>query len=181
MRQHGDSLCCLRLCKYITVTQCMPCARVLSQPHLIPEWHEAFYNRGAWSARIVLLQGVSCSTILNPYYPSKHKTFVLHLCNVGPTSKTLGRRCTNVIQMFCVCWDRNLPCKAKRQYMLTSLVRYCLLALQGSTVWYSRQVLSQKTWHIYQCCFNDGLASLKQHWLNGWSLLRYPIHFPFLS
>ena len=26
------------------------------------------------------------------------------LYNVGPTSKTLGRRCINVIQMFCVCW-----------------------------------------------------------------------------
>ena len=25
-----------------------------------------------------------------------------HLYNVGPTSKTLGRRCINVIQMFCV-------------------------------------------------------------------------------
>ena len=37
---------------------------------------------------------------------SKHKTFVKHLYNVGPTSKTLGRRCINVIQMFCVCWDR---------------------------------------------------------------------------
>ena len=28
-----------------------------------------------------------------------------HLYNVGSTSKTLGRRCTNVIQMFCVCWE----------------------------------------------------------------------------
>ena len=37
--------------------------------------------------------------------PSMHKTFVWHLYNVGPTSKTLGRRCTNVIQMFCVCWE----------------------------------------------------------------------------
>ena len=27
-------------------------------------------------------------------------TFVYHLYNVGPTSKTLGRRCTNVIEMF---------------------------------------------------------------------------------
>ena len=35
---------------------------------------------------------------------SKHKTFVEHFYNVGPTSKTLGRRCTLVIQMFCVCW-----------------------------------------------------------------------------
>ena len=25
-------------------------------------------------------------------------------CNVGLTSKTLGRRCINVIQMSCVCW-----------------------------------------------------------------------------
>ena len=37
--------------------------------------------------------------------PSKHKTVVYHLNNVGPTSKTLGLRCTNVIQMFCVSWD----------------------------------------------------------------------------
>ena len=36
--------------------------------------------------------------------PSKHETFLKHLYNVGPTSKTLGRRCANVIQMFCVCW-----------------------------------------------------------------------------
>ena len=35
--------------------------------------------------------------------PSKHKTFVYHLYNVGTTSKTFGRRCANVIQMFCVC------------------------------------------------------------------------------
>ena len=38
-------------------------------------------------------------------YPSKHKTFVWPLFNVGPTSNTLGRRCTNAIQMFFVCWD----------------------------------------------------------------------------
>ena len=33
--------------------------------------------------------------------PSKHKMY-----NVGPTSKTLVRRCTNVIKMFCVCWEQ---------------------------------------------------------------------------
>ena len=33
----------------------------------------------------------------------EYKTFVYHLYNVGPALKTLGRRCTNVIQMFCVC------------------------------------------------------------------------------
>ena len=29
--------------------------------------------------------------------PSKYETFVCHLYNVGPTSKTLGRRSTNVL------------------------------------------------------------------------------------
>ena len=32
-------------------------------------------------------------------YPSKRKIFVEHLYNVGPTSKTLCRRCTKVVQM----------------------------------------------------------------------------------
>ena len=30
------------------------------------------------------------------------------LCNVGPTSKTLGRRCINAIQMSSVCWAGGL-------------------------------------------------------------------------
>ena len=38
------------------------------------------------------------------FIPIKHKTFVYHLYNVGPTSSTLVRHCTNVIQMLCVCW-----------------------------------------------------------------------------
>ena len=46
---------------------------------------------------------------------SKHKTYVQHLYNVGPTSSTLVRHCINVIQMFCVCWPLPLlllqPCR----------------------------------------------------------------------
>ena len=38
-------------------------------------------------------------------YPSKHKTFLYHLYNVGPTSSTLVRHCINVIQKFCASWD----------------------------------------------------------------------------
>ena len=34
--------------------------------------------------------------------PSKHKTFVQHLYNVGPTSSTLDQQCIKVIQFFCV-------------------------------------------------------------------------------
>ena len=40
-------------------------------------------------------------------HPSKHKTFIYHLYNVGLVSKSLGRRCTNNIQMFCVYWTRD--------------------------------------------------------------------------
>ena len=40
-------------------------------------------------------------------HPSKHKTYIYHLYNVGLVSKTLGRRCTNNIQMFCVYWTRD--------------------------------------------------------------------------
>ena len=32
--------------------------------------------------------------------PSKHKPFVQHLYNVGPTSSTLVQHCINVIQML---------------------------------------------------------------------------------
>ena len=34
------------------------------------------------------------------------KAVVLHLYNVGPTSKTLGPRYINVIQIFCVFWKK---------------------------------------------------------------------------
>ena len=37
--------------------------------------------------------------------PSKNKTFLWHLYNVGPTSSTLVQHCINVIQMFCVDWE----------------------------------------------------------------------------
>ena len=38
-------------------------------------------------------------------WSSKHKTFVYHLHNVGPTSSTLAQHCINVMQMFCVYLD----------------------------------------------------------------------------
>ena len=44
--------------------------------------------------------------LIKYYYIAQHKTFVEHLYKVGPTSapSTLVQNCTNVIQMFCVCW-----------------------------------------------------------------------------
>ena len=41
-------------------------------------------------------------------YPRKHKVFVYHLYNVGPTSSTLVQHRINFIQMLCVGWDRSL-------------------------------------------------------------------------
>ena len=37
-------------------------------------------------------------------HPEKNICITLILYNVGPILKTLGRSCTNVIQMFRVCW-----------------------------------------------------------------------------
>ena len=44
-------------------------------------------------------------------YPSKHKTFVYHLYNAGPTYSTLVQHCIHVIQFFCVTgtWRPLLP------------------------------------------------------------------------
>ena len=36
--------------------------------------------------------------------PSKHTTFIEHLYNAGPTSKTLDQHCINVVQIFVFVW-----------------------------------------------------------------------------
>ena len=38
---------------------------------------------------------------------SRIETFVYQLYKVGPTSKALGRRCINVLQIVSVYWDSN--------------------------------------------------------------------------
>ena len=50
-----------------------------------------------------------CQTLRSSKLPLSHEgftviyiTFVQHVYNVGPTSKTLGQRCTKVLLMFCV-------------------------------------------------------------------------------
>ena len=55
-----------------------------------------------WSQYFIREWWAPCTVHATPckYYPANTK----HLYNVGPTSSTLGRRCINVIQMFCVCW-----------------------------------------------------------------------------
>ena len=47
-------------------------------------------------------------TSFQRHLASKYKTFVKHLYNVGSTSKTLGRRCIDVIQMFVYLIERLL-------------------------------------------------------------------------
>ena len=55
--------------------------------------------------------------------PSKHKTFVQHLYNVGPTSSTLVQHCAIVIQMFCVYWDRSdYPANTKHLYNICTML-----------------------------------------------------------
>ena len=51
----------------------------------------------------------TCLCCGKPAQDSKHKTFVQHLYNVGPSSSTLVQHCTNVVQMLCVNWEDNPP------------------------------------------------------------------------
>ena len=51
------------------------------------------------------------SVVLLVIYPANTK-HCYDITDVGSTSKTLGRRCVNVINMFCICWVYmlNLTC-----------------------------------------------------------------------
>ena len=69
--------------------------------------------------------GTRAGFLLWKVKPSKHKTCVWHLCNVGPTSVTLDRRCMNVIQMFCVYWE------SEYRYLLTYISRHDIFSLHG--------------------------------------------------
>ena len=63
---------------------------------------------------------VVSSKILSEPLPSKHKTFVWL---ARPMSKTLGRRCIKVIQMFCVCWVDSLLKSCTLCCMPCSMIR----------------------------------------------------------
>ena len=50
----------------------------------------------------------ACADDTQIYITRKHKTFVEHLYNVVSMSMKLGRRCTNAMQMICVCWKSSI-------------------------------------------------------------------------
>ena len=95
--------------------------------------------------------------------------------NVGPTSKMLGRRCTNVIQMFCVCWGiRKIYIYIMKVFQRTRDVEHCAavhnvgpIANQRWNVCWGLSLISFES----QCWFNAGPAAddsptLIQHWLS---------------
>ena len=88
--------------------------------------------------------------------PSKHKTFVWHLYNVGPTSSTLVQHCTNVIQMFCVCWPAHLCPGVQQTQDVESTLVY-----RWSTVYDAEPTLNQHwsnacvCWVMY-CSYSTG-------------------------
>ena len=61
------------------------------------------FQKKCW--RLVILYLTIISEELFSGSPANTKHFVSHLYNVGPTSSTLVQHCTNVKQMFCVCWE----------------------------------------------------------------------------
>ena len=61
--------------------------------------------------------------------PSKHKTFAYYLYNVEPTSKPLIRRCTHVIQFFCVCWEYSRPNSAFYIYFMSPSIIHSIFCV----------------------------------------------------
>ena len=58
------------------------------------------------------------------YYTSRNgRQPCMTLCNARPMSKTLGRRCIKVIQMFCVCWVDSLLKSCTLCCMPCSMIR----------------------------------------------------------
>ena len=84
-----------------------------------------------------------------------HQIFIQQWFNIMPMSATMTQYYTGAGSGPVICLSCTLPCKAKRQYLLTCKVsRYCLLALHGGTalirsvtmcVWYffSTHICSQ--------------------------------------
>ena len=78
-----------------------------SEVYYVWQWHERFFQCCSWRSGYHTIYPrckYEYSDIITRSYPANTKHLYNILYNVGPTSKTLGRRCTNVIQMFCVCW-----------------------------------------------------------------------------
>ena len=80
---------------------------------------------------------------------SKRKTFIWHLYNVGPTSKTSGRRCTNIIQMFCVYWKHLTDVSPAMSILLYKPAEFSILALG----WYSSRKSISSFWYLFCSVF----------------------------
>ena len=55
-----------------------------------------------------------------------------HLYNVGPTSSTLVQHCTNVIQIFCVCWD----IMSTNKFIWLIFLLFCRRHSRAGITWY---------------------------------------------
>ena len=98
-------------------------------------------------ANINAVLGVMMSRVLGTGpLPSKHKTFVYYLYNVGPASKTLGRRCINVIQQICVCCG---PVTTYLHGKMLYTCMYILISLFGyGRVYLSLQTVADTPFHV---------------------------------
>ena len=79
------------------------CCLLFAQPGKQGNFHPTSYQ--SWPAVCIISPTLNRSGVNVSSQQTQNIciTFV-HLYNVGPTSSVLGRRCTNSIQMLCVCW-----------------------------------------------------------------------------
>ena len=74
-------------------------------------------------------------------------TWIYNAYNVGPASETLCRRCTNVIQMVCVCWDGTTSQREYTQSLRTMLDqrrRRCADVVQMVYKWFVSAEMAQQ-------------------------------------
>ena len=121
--------------------------------------------------RYAIPHSVICHT---GYIPRKHKTFVYHLYNVGPTTSTLVQHCINGIQMFCVCWP--CLCHTATDWQITVCSNTISTPIEGRVAyapltWGRTTIIllivqPRKHEAVTQCCFNAGPASktVGQQW-----------------
>ena len=117
----------------------------------------------SWLYMLYIVTNISTCMSLSlqkHWLPTIYKKICITIYNVGLTSKRLSRRCTNVIQMFCVCWvcillhdyfDVFLCFKLRMNNIPKSLLVMCTsiymwgVTLQRSVLAYSMQRMGNIT------------------------------------
>ena len=92
---------------------------------------------------IFVMLNVSTKRYRDKTQVSQQTHVVYNLHNAVPTSSTLGRRCINVIQKFCVCWGGVSDYNDNVIYWTVSVKNICTLSLKNVLFYWKKTLLNQ--------------------------------------